>query len=273
MGFVQRRPAAPLDRLVETLWDWDMPPSVQRLERVLPQPGAQLVINLHEDETRSYTDDAQRRCIRASGSVLGGPGLHSQIIDTAEQIRVVGVVFRPGGAHAFTAEHQQAMLSRDIDLDALFGVAAHRLRQRLLEAATAGQRLTLLQHWLLQQCRGPATDPAVTHVIQALDRHPQGARIGALVGATGMSEDRFGRLFQRQIGMGPKRYARLQRFRAVLAQVHRAERVDWCRVAADGGFTDQAHLVREFRAFAGVTPTVLMAQRGPHLNHLSIDPG
>jgi methylphosphotriester-DNA--protein-cysteine methyltransferase len=87
-----------------------------------------------------------------------------------------------------------------------------------------------------------------------------------------MSEDRFGRLFQRQIGMGPKRYARLQRFRAVLAQVHRAERVDWCRVAADGGFTDQAHLVREFRAFAGVTPSVLMAQRGPHLNHLSIAP-
>ena len=84
MGFTQRRPAAPLDALIETIWDWDMPAAAHQFERVLPQPGAQLIINLCEDETRIYTDEPQRRCLRSSGSVLGGPRLISQIIDTAE---------------------------------------------------------------------------------------------------------------------------------------------------------------------------------------------
>ena len=97
MAFHQRRPAPPLDALVEKLWDWDMPPAAHRYERVLPQPGAQLIINLYEDQTRVYSDDAERRCLASSGSVLGGPQLCSQIIDTAEQIRVMGAVFRPGG--------------------------------------------------------------------------------------------------------------------------------------------------------------------------------
>lgn len=271
MGFLQYRPAAPLDSLIETIWDWDMPLTAHRLERVLPKPGAQLIINLHEDETRVYTDDAQRHCVRSSGSVLGGPVMTSQIIDSAEQVRVMGVVFRPGGAHALTGEHQQSMLSRDIDLDDLFGAAARQLRQRLLETGAAARRIALLQQWLLRQRRGPATDPAVAHVLMALDRAPQWARIAPLVKETGLSEDCFGERFRRQVGMGPKRYARLQRFRAVLVQVHRAQTVDWCRVAADGGFTDQAHLVREFRAFAGLTPTALMARRGAHLNHLALD--
>lgn len=270
MGFTQRRPSPPLDRLIETIWDWDMPAAAHHFERVLPQPGAQLIINLCEDETRVYTDEPQRQCLRSSGSVLGGPRLTSQIIDTAEQVRVMGAVFRPGGAHALTAEDQQTLLARDINLEDLFGVAARQLRQRLLETTTPAARLQILEQWLRIQQRGPAIDPAVAHVARALDQAPQWARIGGVVAQTGLSDDSLRSRFHRQIGMGPKRYARLQRFRAVLTQVHRAGSVDWCQVAADGGFTDQAHLVREFRAFAGLTPSAFMAQRGPHLNHLVI---
>ena len=61
MGFLQYLPQSPLDALTAKVWDWDMPPTAHRYERVLPQPGAQLIINLHEDETRVYTDDAARR--------------------------------------------------------------------------------------------------------------------------------------------------------------------------------------------------------------------
>ncbi|WP_017462327.1 helix-turn-helix domain-containing protein [Dyella ginsengisoli] len=270
MGLTQRHPAAPLDALVEKIWDWDMPTCGHHLERVLPQPGAQLIINLREDETRVYTDEPQRRCLRASGSVLGGPRVTSQIIDTAEQVRVMGVVFRPGGAHALTAEDQQALLARDIDLEDLFGSHARRLREQLLEATGPQARLQLLEQWLRAHRRGPAIDPAVAHAAATLDRAPQWARIAGVVEQTGLSDDRLRMRFRRQIGIGLKRYARLQRFRAVVVQVHRAGAVDWCRVAADGGFTDQAHLVREFRAFAGLTPGAFLAQRGPHLNHLVI---
>src|SRR5690349_24879089 len=83
MGFQYYLPGPPLDKLIAKVWDWDMPPAAHRHERVLPQPGAQLIINLHEDETRVYTDDAARRCIRSSACVLGGPRAEERRVGNA----------------------------------------------------------------------------------------------------------------------------------------------------------------------------------------------
>ena len=47
-------------------------------------------------------------------------------------------------------------------------------------------------------------------------------------------------------------------------------RVEWSRVAADCGFYDQPHLVREFREFAGMTPSAYVAARGEYVNHVPL---
>lgn len=271
MGFHFHVPAAPLDALVEKVWDWDMPPPAHHLERVLPVPGAALIINLHEDETRVYADDAGRRCTRSAAAVLGGPMRHSQIIDTAEQVRVMGVAFRAGGAHAFTGADLAAEEGRDIDLHDLFGASAGRLRQRLLETPDPGQRLALLERWLRQNLRPEGTHPAIRHAIATIERAPQVQRISRIVHASGMSERRFSTLFRRQVGMNPKHYARLMRFRAVVDHAHDCAGVNWSAVAIDGGYCDQAHLSHEFRQFAGITPATFMRSRGPYRNHLPLD--
>ncbi|CAM5248482.1 DUF6597 domain-containing transcriptional factor [Rhodanobacter lindaniclasticus] len=271
MGFQSYLPGPPLDTLVAKVWDWDMPPTTHRLERVLPQPGAQLIINLHEDETRVYTDDAARRCIRSSACVLGGPTLRSEIIDTAEQIRVMGVVFHPGGAHVLTGEDATTLAGRDVDLGDVFGGAAARLRDQLLHTAAPCDRLRLLTRWLARRLRGNPVHPAIACALQRLAERPQVQRIAPLVREAGLSERRFGMLFQRQVGMRPKHYARLLRFRAVVDHAQARPTVNWSQVAADGGYFDQAHLTHEFRQFAGITPAAFMAVRGPYSNHLPLD--
>ena len=271
MGFLQYLPEPPLDALMAKVWDWDMPPAAHRHERVLPQPGAQLIINLHEDETRVYTDDEARRCIRSSASVLGGPTLRSEIIDTAEQVRVMGVVFHPGGAHALTGEDASTLTGRDIDLADLFGRSADLLREQLLETGTARARLYILMQWLQQRMHSTALHPAVGHALATLAGSPQVSRIALLARETGLSERRLGLLFQRQVGMRPKRYARLLRFRAVVTLAQSRASVNWSEVAADCGYCDQVHLSHEFREFAGVTPMAFMAARGPYPNHLPLD--
>lgn len=271
MAFHQRVPGPPVDLVVEKLWDWDMPPAAHQYERVLPQPGAQLIINLYEDQTRVYTDDAERRCLRSCGSVLGGPQACSQIIDTAEQIRVMGAVFRAGGAGVLTGEDMGALDGQDVALADVFGHDANALRQRLLETPQPARRLALLEQWLCARMRLPSIEPCVAHALTWLERTPQAVRIGALARDAGVSERRLGRLFRRQVGFGPKQYARLLRFRAVVARVHGQQRVDWAGIAADGGYCDQAHLAHEFRRFAGVTPGAFMALRGPYPNHLALD--
>lgn len=104
MAFTTSAPPAPLQDHIETIWDWRVEPGEFRFERILPQPGAALVINLLEDETRVYDDDAHRRCECSPGAVFSGQFTRSFLIDTAEQVAVMGVVFRPGGANAFVRE-------------------------------------------------------------------------------------------------------------------------------------------------------------------------
>ncbi|CAM5250929.1 hypothetical protein RLIN73S_05091 [Rhodanobacter lindaniclasticus] len=133
-------------------------------------------------------------------------------------------------------------------------------------------RLRLLTRWLARRLRGNPVHPAIACALQRLAERPQVQRIAPLVREAGLSERRFGMLFQRQVGMRPKHYARLLRFRAVVDHAQARPTVNWSQeVAADGGDSDQAHLTHEFRQFAGITPAAFMAVRGPYSNHLPLD--
>lgn len=269
MGWHSIVPAPPLDSLIETIWDWDMPPAAPGRERILPVPGTALIINLHEDETRVWNDAGA--CLRASGSVIGGPYLRSWIIDTAEQVRVMGLGFRPGGAHALLGIDIGELCRRDVDLDALLGASARHLRQRLLETPLPLHRLALLEGWLRRLHPEPALDPVIAHAVAMLGRTPQLARIGLLQRDSGWSAHRFGTRFRQQVGMTPKQFARLLRFRAVVAQAHPQAEIRWSEVAADSGYCDQAHLSHQFREFAGITPAAFADLRGPYPNHVPLD--
>ncbi|CAM5250578.1 hypothetical protein RLIN73S_06970 [Rhodanobacter lindaniclasticus] len=172
--------------------------------------------------------------------MLGGPTLRSEIIDTAEQIRVMGVVFHPGGAHVLTGEDATTLAGRDVDLGDVFGGAAARLRDQLLHTAAPCDRLRLLTRWLARRLRGNPVHPAIACALQRLAEQPQVQRIAPLVREAGLSERRFGMLFQRQVGMRPKHYARLLRFRAVVDHAQARPTVNWSQVAADGGYFEPA---------------------------------
>lgn len=269
MGFATLVPASPLSRLVDMVWDWDMPPQPYRLERILPSADSQLVINLAEDETRVY-DDALR-CRRFAAASFDAPSHRSFVIDTAEQVRVVGVVFRAGGAAPFFRERMDRLANDHVDLDAIAGGAARSLRLRLLEAADAQARLGILHDWLLRHAGNAIPHPVIAHALHAFDAAPQVQRIDAIAAHCRLSPRRFGELFREQVGLSPKRYARLQRFRRAIVQAHAATRIDWAGIAADCGFHDQPHLVHEFRAFSGMTPGAYVARCGHWNAHVPLD--
>ncbi|MBO9663979.1 helix-turn-helix domain-containing protein [Dokdonella sp.] len=270
MAFVRIRPAAPLHESISAIWDWQVEPGAFRLERILPSPGTQMIVNLLEDETRVYADDAARRCERTEGCVFSGQATRSFLIDTAEQVAVMGVEFQPGAAVRFLREPMHNLADRHAALTALHLRGVAELRERLLAARDAPTRLRALEAWLRARFAPSALHPAVEHALRSLDAAPCASRVHALIEASGYSARRFGTLFLDQVGVAPKRYARLQRFRAAVTAVQHGRRVEWAQVAADCGFHDQPHLVREFRAFAGMTPGEYVSMRGPHVNHVPL---
>ena len=75
-------------------------------------------------------------------------------------------------------------------------------------------------------------------------------------------ERRLNRAFDRCVGLSPKGFARVMRFREVYQQVQRGAALPWTRMAGDAGYADQPHLIREFQALAGLTPAQYAAERG-----------
>lgn len=269
MPFHHRPPTPPLAPFVEALWCCENEPGPRRLERVLPSGSAQLIVNLKEDQTRSYAAAPGSPGVTAPGSILSGPATRFQIIDSDEQEQVVGVSFRPGGTLAFFALPAHELTDRDVPLEVLWGSRGTALlREQLLAAPSAEAKLTVVEHTLLAALRERSLHAAVAFAAAQFQRHPATTRIATVTDAVALSPRRFAERFELEVGMTPKRYCRVLRFQQALGEAHRARRVDWSQVALDCGFYDQSHLVNEFRAFAGLTPTAYLAARTSFQNHV-----
>ena len=267
MVFSSRCPAAPLDACVEAVWYFRSPPRPFTLERVLPSGRAQLIVNLAENRTRAY--DEAGHCVVAPGAVVSGLGTRFEIIDTDEQEHVVGVSFRAGGTVGFFREPAHT-LHGDVPLEALWGaVGTALLREALLEAATPGAALDVMERALLDAWRTRGAHPTVSFALSAFRNCSNVMSVGAVTGAVGMSAKRFIERFKAEVGLTPKQFCRVLRFQRAITEAHAAVAVDWADVAVRAGYFDQAHFIHDFRAFSGLTPTAYRAGRTAFHNHVT----
>jgi AraC-like DNA-binding protein len=78
-------------------------------------------------------------------------------------------------------------------------------------------------------------------------------------------------LFHSQVGLTPKLFGRVQRFQWLLDRINRGANVDWARVALDAGYFDQSHMIRDFRAFTGVSPVRYQPVEPDRKNHMTLN--
>lgn len=215
------------------------------LHRVLPDGCADLLFDL----------GAARSPGQASVELVG-PMSKSQLVGLHGVIDLLGVRLRPGAIPAFVGIQAGALLDASIPISELprpFRIDA----VELAELAGATTRIARL----VRECRARTDlsitpDPIVAHSLNLWTKpnHTAAPRISVLARDLGLSERAFERRFIAQVGLPPVRFRRLARFRAALRMHSRGQR-DWATIAAAVGFSDQSHLVRDWREFAGVTPT------------------
>jgi AraC-like DNA-binding protein len=121
---------------------------------------------------------------------------------------------------------------------------------------------------LARAARSLEPDEAIQFAVTALER---GATVASVRDRLGLTPARFIARFADAVGHTPKRFARLRRFQRMLQAIELGTEIDWAGVAADGGFADQAHLVHEFRAFAGITPTQYRPRADVERNPVPLD--
>jgi len=168
----------------------------------------------------------------------------------------VGVAFRPGAAGAILGLPVTELTDRHVSIDAVWGARGRQLREQLLEATGPSAAFRVLEAELCARLHGHLPiHPAVAQALACRSGGWESSRVAAIQRRTGYSPKHFIALFRAAVGLTPKHYYRVKRFTTVLRSLAGSNSRGLADLAASVGYSDQAHLTREFREFAGVTPT------------------
>jgi AraC-like DNA-binding protein len=176
----------------------------------------------------------------------------------------IEVRLTPLGAYALFGFPMDELSNRVVELDDLLGAKAHELVGRLFEPEGWHERFGLLDALLAARADdGRGAGPGVAWAWRRLGETSGRTSVRGLAEELGWSQRRLVARFREQVGLPPKAFARILRFERVSALLQGVEGARLAEVAYDCGYFDQAHLNRDFREFAGTTPTEYIAARLP----------
>ncbi|WP_165967421.1 helix-turn-helix domain-containing protein [Luteimonas aestuarii] len=175
--------------------------------------------------------------------------------------RAILLRLRPGMQPAIAGVAPSESIGSAIAIDDLWGAnAANRLRAQLAAAMDANAAAALLQAAIVEQASSArGASPATPRLAFALARL-QASGVADVARAVGVSERQLRREFRDLLGLSPKAVARLDRFARAVRAGQSIASPSWAAVAADAGYYDQAHMIADFKAIAGVTPRALLAE-------------
>ncbi len=171
----------------------------------------------------------------------------------------VDLKLNPLGAYELLGVPMSELSGRVVDLAELLGRApVDRLLDGLAATGDWAARLDLADRLLAERAADPTRpSPEVAWSWHRLVHSRGATRIGELAREVGWSHRHLIASFRRQVGLAPKTAARVIRFRALLGGL--AEGAALADLAYEHGYSDQAHLNRDFREFAGTTPNAYTA--------------
>ncbi|MCQ4041048.1 helix-turn-helix domain-containing protein [Streptantibioticus rubrisoli] len=238
-------------------------PDAPYAQRVPPECGVMLTVSL-SGASPGRVNAAQGP---AALPVVGVTGLHDSfyVVDRrATSGSTLLVALTPPGAYALFGVAMHALANTHVALSDLMGRRADRLAERLAGARTWHERFAVLDEVLVPGCtHGRTPDKSLVLAWQRIARTHGRLRIGQLVDEIGCSPRHLEKKFGEQTGLPPKTVARIWRFQRAAHLLLTAPEQSIAQVAHVCGYTDQAHLNRDFRILAGCTPTRLVGPRGP----------
>lgn len=244
-----------LSRFIESIWYFEgfVP---QTRERHFPNARFALVVQLGPRFCFLKNGTREQCATTCLTGLQTGP---TTIESPPQRSFVLGVQLHPAGAYAILGSPVCETSDRMVDLSDLIGRSASELAERCDRAPTPKGRVRCAAQWVAERmARTPSIDPRVAWAASRIEGSHGVAAITCLQDQTGLSKKRFIRAFREQVGLAPKLYARIMRFRRALTLLHnRAGSLT--DIALVAGYYDQPHMNLDFRELGGIAPSDYLA--------------
>ncbi|HEY8581942.1 MAG TPA: helix-turn-helix transcriptional regulator [Capillimicrobium sp.] len=256
-----RSPSAPLRGLVTGLQGFAERSAAPVMRRELPSGDAVLILDL--DAGWRVAEVGSRAPARMA-SFVGGISDAPSFAGHDGRAECVQVDLTPAGVRALLGVPAGELANTVVGLDDLLGADGRRLVEALHGAPTWLARFRLLEAALARRAlEAPPPRHDVQRAWQRLQATDGALPVEALARELRCSRRHLARRFAEDVGLGPKAFARVLRFRRAAALLRDPGGPPIVDVALRCGYADQAHLTRETRELSGVTPGALRAAALP----------
>jgi len=245
MSYEESGPSAALRPWVQCYWARDAS-AIASPVRILPDGCADLVFEL-TGSAESMAVGAMTRPLLFSASIVRP---------------MFGIRFQPGRAGMLFNMPLGLLTDLRVHVTDVAGGAFGFLGERIAAAPSTRHRIAIVEDELLAAIACVESDRRVDEAVRLILAACGVCDIDEIADRAAVSRQHLARLFGAHVGLTPKTFARVTRFRYALSVRDRKDIASWSDVAAHAGYYDQSHLIADFREFAGATPVPFFLSPG-----------
>jgi AraC-like DNA-binding protein len=169
--------------------------------------------------------------------------------------RALGIMFRPAGFRPFLSRPMTTITDKTVPGGEVFGPEVAELHDQVVSAPDGAAMAKLTDEFLAERCP-PARQSceATSELAERVAADPTFLRVDGLAAESGLSIRQLQRRFADQVGVSPKTVVRRYRIYEAAERARQGADLDWAALAAELGYSDQAHLTRDFSSALGCSP-------------------
>lgn len=191
-------------------------------------------------------------------------------IYSGSEMSIVIVVFQPNGINQLLGITSSELRDTIITIDDIFGLEGIELQEKLSEQATIQEKLSLLNHFFKTlEAKKPLSNQLIAAASLDFIIKTKGQfSLKQLVDYTGYTERHIERKFTECVGLSPKKFGNIVKIHGFLKLLkNKSEDTSLTTISYDAGFSDQSHLIREFKKHTGMTPREYLYNAGKLTNN------
>jgi hypothetical protein len=268
MEYKEFKPHTDLQSIVKCYWTLTVPAQKDTQKQLVLPDGCIEMFFILGDDVKRYTS-GKNYIIQPREMVLGQITKPFHIEPTGE-VKTFAIRFYPYGFANFVKKEIKQLANKETPISELFGKdASNKITLLINKAKSTKKRIELIEDFLLKILNKPATiDSIVKSTIDKMIISGGTKPIKKLLEEDLSKRRQLERKFIRQIGISPKQLGKVIRLQATLQMLLNKQDGTLTNIAYENEYFDQAHFIKDFKEFAGVTPKEFLTDGNMALSSL-----
>jgi AraC-like DNA-binding protein len=268
MDYQEIKPHKDLQSVVKFYWTLKVPIQSDTQRQLILPDGCIDICFILGDDIKRYTSETE--FIIQPRNMLLGQITEQFYIEPTGQVNSFSVRFYPYSFANLIDTSLNGFANKETPLSELFGIEkANLLSQDIIQAKSTKERIKIFENFLLEKLNDKSTiDQIVKSTVDTMLSAKGSLSLNEILKDTASKRRQLERNFAKQIGISPKQLSKAIRLQATLKLLLNQSTESLTDIAYESEYYDQAHFIKDFKEFTGVTPKEFLTDEKMALSSL-----